>query len=151
MFTVLWNIEQLCVSACLAWLSGAEWDRAQHHHGEETRPPAAWRDRGYRPALWQWLADRRTPVVPPPDLWDPAERLWAHRYSGRVFQWGKKNKLFGLHARNSDRSDIQTLLSTTKEFINGKMNYPLTNWCECEKERRYVVKLICMEMTLNKL
>lgn len=123
----MWHIEQLCVSACLAWLSGAEWDRAQHHHGEETRPPAAWRDRGYGPALWQWLTDRRTPVVPPPDLWDPAERLWAHRYSGRVFQWGKKNKLFGLHARNWQESQH------TDTFVNNKRIYLRKNELSFDK------------------
>lgn len=35
------------------------------------------------------------------------------------------------------RLNIWTLLSTTKEFIDGKINFPLTNWYECEKERRY--------------
>uniref|UniRef100_A0A674MZK1 Cadherin EGF LAG seven-pass G-type receptor 3 n=1 Tax=Takifugu rubripes TaxID=31033 RepID=A0A674MZK1_TAKRU len=94
-----------------------------------------------------------------------AERLLSHLLAFETQQSG-----FGLTAtqdayfnevrktsclvwtRNSDRrSNIRTLLSTAKEFIYGKMNYPLTNWYECENERRCVFKLICMEMTLNKL
>ncbi len=76
--------------ACLAWFSGAQWDRAQHHHGEETCPPAPWCHWGNRQTLRQWLADRWATAVSPPDLRDPTERLRTHRYSGRTFQWGKK-------------------------------------------------------------
>lgn len=94
-----------------------------------------------------------------------AERLLSHLLTFETQQSGfgltatqdayfnevRKTSCLVCMQKTDRRSNIRTLLSTTKEFIYGKMNYPLTNWSECEKERRYVVKLISMEMTLNKL
>lgn len=70
---------------CLVGFPGAQRDRAEHHHGEETCPPAEGHHRGHRPTLRQRPTDRREAVVPPPDLRDPADRLWTHRYTGRTF------------------------------------------------------------------